>query len=178
MMESINDKTLNAVQIEAGNGSFVHIAVDEDGMAEFSKELAKLTYERRYSERMIVFDEHSSAFKWLMASLLTVNSGALFALVSAETRPSHFYFAVACFWLGLAGALGIAWRSQAVNRQYIQKLAEVEQVYAVTSVYGFIDPVEADAKEKSLNDVTARSPKIFGWLSFTAFSVGLLISIL
>ena len=48
---------------------------DDEEYEDFSPELAKITLERYSTNRAVLVEEHASSYKWILASLLTLNSG-------------------------------------------------------------------------------------------------------
>jgi len=150
---------------------------DDEEYEDFSPELAKITLARHGASRAVLVEEHASSYKWLLASLLTLNSGGLFGVVTAEQPPAQAEVLAVLFWIGIVCALGVAWRGQVVTRKFIAKLSELELIYALASIYGNMQVRKADKVEKELSAMTGWSVKAFGWISVVSFSAALFLAV-
>ncbi|WP_305097066.1 hypothetical protein [Croceibacterium aestuarii] len=128
---------------------------------------------RRTSEaRITLIEEHSAAFRWLMASFLAINGGGLLAISDLEMPTTMFRIAGGAFWLGIICALGLAWRSQVINRQAIQRLSYIELIWATAIAVRDIDPKVAEDAERDFATISPLSARAFSWASVACFSVG------
>lgn len=146
--------------------------------AEDIRKIGDLEYQAANVARTSLMEEHSASFKWLMASLLAINAGGLLALKDAKGPLSAISLASGCcFYLGIAGALMVAWLGQRSARALLEPLSELVGFWKAVSVFGHFE--EADHKailsrvQASVRQ--ARYPAWAGWLSFLSFSIGLLL---
>jgi hypothetical protein len=107
-----------------------------------------------------------------MASFLAINGGGLLAISNLEMSTTMFRIAGGAFWLGIICALGLAWRSQLINRRAIQKLSYIELIWTTAIAVRDIDPKVAEDAEKDLAAISPRSARAFAWASVACFSVG------
>jgi hypothetical protein len=142
---------------------------------DFPKELAANELARTSESRRLIIDEHSASFRWLMASLLAINSGGLFLLKDmAIADPAWQISAAICFYLGIVAALAVAWFGQRSNRRSIQAAVNVESFWAVVSSTGRLDQEAHSELIQSIS--TAAKPgfsRHAGWLSLLFFTGGL-----
>jgi FtsH-binding integral membrane protein len=147
----------------------------QDG-SEFPRQLAEEKLRRASAARATLIDEHSAAFRWLMASLLAINGGGLVALADIELPKNFYVGSGASFWIGIVAALGLGWRSQVINRKAMEKLAVVEQVWTTALALGELNSLVAQTADEGLASVKSTSARVFGWLSVAAFSGGVWIA--
>jgi len=126
--------------------------------------------------RSLAISEHSNTFKWLLASLLTLNSGAGFAIFGIDQIDLlSKLLAGGAFYLGIIGALLIAVFGQRANQKLIQPIVEMQEFWIVTKTTGKID----EDKQKTLAGNVKKASKlglwsrVAGYFSVTMFSVGL-----
>lgn len=143
----------------------------QDG-SEFPRSLAEEKLRRTSAARATLIEEHSAAFRWLMASLLAINGGGLVSIASLELPNEYFLSSGACFWLGIIGALGVGWRSQAINRKAIEKLSEIEQVWTTVLALVELNSLEAQRVDEGLASVKSTSARVFSWMSVGSFTIG------
>jgi hypothetical protein len=138
----------------------------------FPIELAQEKLRRTVEARATLIEEHSAAFRWLMASFLAINGGGLVALTGLEVSKGYFIAAGIAYWFGIICALGLAWRSQVINRTGIQKLAEIELIWKTALTVGELDKEGAEKADDALSKVQSFAARAFGWASVASFSVG------
>jgi hypothetical protein len=132
---------------------------------------------RRTSEaRLILIEEHSAAFKWLVASFLAVNGGGLLALGDLKIDLAQKQLAGSAFWFGIVCALGIAWQSQVIGRKAINKLSESELLWLSAIETGELDVAEGQRLENEFKAISVWPARAFGWASLLAFSVGVFLA--
>ena len=123
-----------------------------------------------------LMEEHSAAFRWIMASLLALNGAGLLALKDVATIHSwQAIIAGLCFYLGCACALMVAVFGQRASQAGIEFLSFLIAFWTTVRVTGEYRKDEHDScltRQQSAIEKSKKSPKI-GWLSFGLFSVGL-----
>ena len=142
-------------------------------MIDFSTDLASHSLVRTSESRRVILEEHSAAFKWLMASFLAINGGGMISLVDMKIGPDWRTAAGVSFWIGIVCALGIAWRGQVQARAGLEKLAKIEAFWATVVASGQLDTEELGSLEREMDSVKPGASRLFGWISLLAFSLGL-----
>jgi hypothetical protein len=144
-------------------------------MTDFPIDLAKAKLSRTTEGRRMLIDEHSSSFKWLMASLLAINAGGMATLSSVDVeRPVHFFLFLAggAFWFGIVASLGFAWRGQQITRRAIKAMSDIELFWTLVAIYGRLDQEKGQSLDDALNQIDTRSAGLFGFFALLAFTVG------
>ncbi|MCR2832684.1 hypothetical protein [Parerythrobacter lacustris] len=143
--------------------------------AEFPEELAKLTYERLGEIRRVLVDEHSASYRWIMASLLAVNSGGVFAVIGTDIAKVAMGLSAAAFWFGILLAFVTAWLGQVQTRKFIQANSKLEEYWAIVAVTGQVDLDKGAKLEEARSAIDSTIPRWTGIGSFVAFSIGFLL---
>ena len=143
---------------------------------ESRKDIARREHESCLSTRASMLEEHSASFRWMMASLLAINAGALTMVKDAFAANAVWAsFAGTSFFVGIACSLLIARFGQKAIQAMIGPLSEAVAFWSIVSVTGeFVQDVH-DAIGVKINTAMAKGkiPSFFGFAAFAAFSVGL-----
>jgi hypothetical protein len=126
----------------------------------------------------VLFDQHSAAYKWLLASLLAINGAGLLALFDASTMPPEFRIAAcALFYVGVISALLMAYLNQFSMLAATAPLSEATAHWIYVSETGETDAAGWAAIEAKLQTHKKKSDKIqiIGWISVIAFSLALTV---
>ncbi len=122
--------------------------------------------------------EHSASFRWLMASLLTLNVGGLVAIINGSGAIGGLeILSLMLFYLGIASALCIAWIGQRFDRAIAAHLSELINNYTYSAITGESMAADIEVERKAMLDSHAKLgawPARFGWISFVLFSAALL----
>ncbi len=125
--------------------------------------------------RRALIDEHSAAFRWLVASLLAVNGGAAIATLSADGVPALAKL-VACssYYVGVVFALLTAWHSQRTVRAMLQPMGKMTGYWIGVAQSGVHYEI---AKQEIDREIAAAMKKsfwtqLFGWCSAASFTIG------
>jgi hypothetical protein len=126
--------------------------------------------------RRRLLEEHSAAFRWLMASFLAINGGGLVFLKDLEIEsPTLRITAATAFYLGIVSALAIAWLGQRSARAAVEPMSKLSVFWAMTAEAGEIDEGELTKLNNEISAVTAKArlAPVAGWASLLSFTVGL-----
>jgi hypothetical protein len=124
-----------------------------------------------------LLEEHSAAYRWLMASLLALNSGGLFAIHKGFSAENLFVFlSSVAFYIGVAAALTVALLGQIAAQKMLPSLSAAGIFWAEVAETGVFTKEEF---ERVMGNVTGaktvgRWAPIAGFVSFIAFSAGLI----
>ena len=150
--------------------------MDIEQQRENNRKIAEINCLAVTSSRNRLLEEHSAAFRWLMASLLAINSAGLLVLKDELGSMSVWtVLAGISFYLGIVSALAIAWFAQRVViaslPSYMEQIAFWSAVYGTgdydTELHQEILKKPKDAVEKSkIAPLAAR-------VSLLAFTIGL-----
>jgi hypothetical protein len=138
------------------------------------KEIAKLRHDALIATQAKLLDEHSASYRWLMASLLAINIGALAMIKEAIVlNPARGIASVVFFCVGIGFALLIAVLGQKANQKMLKPISEAVELWGIISITGqYVDEVE----KRISNEINSASrqpwPRRFGVLSFVAFLCG------
>ena len=124
-----------------------------------------------------VIEEHAAAYRWLLASLLAVNGGAI--LFTKEHLDSAAgLFAGAIFVLGIMFALVTGWLGQRANGALVAPLREMSAFWISTVESGDFDKklYEEIAQKEKVALKTASRTQVCGWISAIAFLVGVVVA--
>jgi len=127
------------------------------------------------SSRQALLEEHSASFKWLMASMLALNSGGLFALSDmADIEGAHRAASAIMFVIGILCALAIAWLGQISARKMLEPLSEMTSFWIVAAASGQFNEDEHSRIGSEIQSVIDKSKKAryCGWVSVVAFVLG------
>lgn len=145
----------------------------ENELQEFPSELAKLNYERLLHARSSLIEEHSANYRWLLASLLVLNSGGLFGILDKRFDEAYLLASAIAFWAGIALALLTGWLGQVQTRRFVKANAQIEEQWAIAASTGFIDAEKVQTLESEQKSIGTTAPRWVGVASFVAFSIGL-----
>ena len=126
-----------------------------------------------------LLDENSSAFRWILASLLTINGGAAIGSISTEfvTIQGKFCGGVA-FSSGIFFALMLAYVTTFSVKATTQPLVALIDLWTTAAITGEVDPSDLEAKQAEVRSSVkpwSLISHLFGWLSFFSFAIGLAI---
>ena len=131
------------------------------------------------SSRMLM-EEHSATFKWLMASLLALNSGGLFLIKDFFSNDHYFsVLAALAFFIGIFLSLMIAFVGQKSHQKMlppVNKLAIYWRSVALTGEKNE-DLKSRITKEMDEATVLGRWPSRIGFGSFFFFGLGLALAV-
>lgn len=134
--------------------------------------------ERTAEARRTLLEEHSAAFRWLLASLLAVNGGAvLFSKEAIASGDTHALTSGGIFLLGIVAALMAGWLSQRANRGLIEPLAKVTTFWFQVLEADEFDEAEFNKLTNVMEDAmkAGRPTQICGWISALAFVIGAVV---
>lgn len=128
--------------------------------------------------RQLLMEQHSHSFRWLMASLLVINSGAVVASLNSDAiEPVTKVTAGAIFAVGISLALMVAYSSQKLTN-FVTPVVQERIGYWL----GVLEDGELDQEADEELAGKARKvlrfrfvPEFFGWLSLVAFFLGLAV---
>ncbi|MFM2410294.1 MAG: hypothetical protein RL481_1122 [Pseudomonadota bacterium] len=139
--------------------------------------IASLELEKLESTRGRIMEQHASAHKWLMASLLALNGAGLLAVKDVASRFEMIpYVAALFFYLGCAAAMYVAVLGQRASQVGLEFLSRAITFWTVVKVSGEFN---AEAQQEMMgdqNDLAVASklaPKVARF-SFGFFSAGLI----
>lgn len=133
-------------------------------------ELASATHSRN-----VLLEAHQDTYKWLLASLLAINSGGLLALLNIDTLHGHYKLFVAlAFYAGIMASLLSSYLSQRASRQLLPPLGEAMGYWISVANDGQHIPQVWDNINLRIQGAVkeARPTQIAGWVSALCFSVG------
>ncbi len=150
----------------------------EPAQMDVVRRLAAFELERTSDSRRALIEEHSAAFRWLIASLLAVNGGAVLSTKELIINGNDTaLFAAGSFVMGVLSALLAGWLSQKANRSLLKPLAESSSFW--------IEVIETgDLNERRLSkiledtEIAVRSAwptQLSGWLSAFGFLIGMVL---
>lgn len=158
-------------------GSVEPITTDPDRLARV-KAIAAAEVASFTTAKQTILEEHSASFKWLMASMLAINSCGLIKVSDLNSlQAMHQLAASIAFLVGILAALAIAWLGQIASRRMIEPLALAIAFWTITSATGEFDEEEHSeiiAKIQASVKSGNRS-RWAGWLSTIAFSAGVIL---
>lgn len=147
---------------------------EDSDLIPFPKELAAIGLTRTSDARKFLIEQHSSSFRWLNASFLALNSGGLFLLKDMQPYSGSWAVAGVSFYLGIAFALAVGWINQERNTANSPQIAILESFWATVTATGLYSLKEHARITDDKKIVGARPGRWFAWLSFIAFTTGLL----
>jgi Ni,Fe-hydrogenase I cytochrome b subunit len=127
----------------------------------------------------IIVEEHSSSFRWLIASFFAVNGGGVIAVAGQSNMPRVYSVAAGfLFCIGILLALLCAWLSQRANRAMLRPVSEVLSFWLSVAHFGELDQeglIEIEQKMTKAMKVS-RPTQFSGWFSVAAFSLGMCVA--
>lgn len=123
-----------------------------------------------------LLEEHSAAFRWLMASFLAINAGGLIVLKDFDVASWPLRIvAAAAFYIGAVSALAIAWLGQRSARAAIEPMSKLSVFWSITAEAGEIDQDQLAQLNEDVSGVTSKAKlaPYAGWVSLLAFTIGL-----
>jgi hypothetical protein len=147
----------------------------DDEYLQAMRRAAEIEIETLGEFRAASIEQHASAFKWLLASLLAINAGAAATIANSSTlAPSAKVYVCGFFIFGVGAALFSSFLSQRANIQVLKPVQKQIGYWVGVSVTG-----EQDAETaQQLADEYARSMRWawlvpgFGWVASLAFLLG------
>ncbi|MBO6766989.1 MAG: hypothetical protein JJ901_01640 [Erythrobacter sp.] len=140
------------------------------------KEFARLQYDLAMSTKKISQEEFSHAARWIMASVLAINSGGLIAaLGAAQSLDARMGFSIAAFYLGVLTAMTMGWMAITNNQRSFPYHSRWAGVWQLAAVNGELDEEEMKAAHAAMIKFSGSlfPYQRLGWVSFALFSVGL-----
>ncbi|QUT07081.1 hypothetical protein KFK14_06565 [Sphingobium phenoxybenzoativorans] len=135
-------------------------------------ELASATH-----SRTVLLEAHQDAYKWLLASLLAINSAGIFTLLSFQLISIRARVIIAIlFYLGIMAALLSSYLSQRANRALIGPLGELMGYWITVAHDGELLPEAFEAINQKIQSAVqqARPTQVAGWASAVFFSLGVI----
>lgn len=148
---------------------------DEELSQRVIRRIAELELTSTAQSRVTVLEEHSAAFRWLLASMLVVNGGAIATSVQAGYfRDWLSLLSGSVFVFGVLGALLSAWFSQRANRAMLEPLATITVYWLGVAETGTADEDELKTILEKVETATKKAlpTQICGWLSSICFLIG------
>jgi hypothetical protein len=143
---------------------------------EAAKRIAEIQLESTVATKNSLLDEHSASFRWLMASLLAINGTGLISMKDVMGSGGIWTVsAIGSFYIGLCAALSVAWLSQRSVQAMIAPLSDLVAHWTMAAATGGFS-VESHRQIVARFDEAQRSmkkPRIAGFISISAFTVGL-----
>lgn len=148
--------------------------VEKSGDLDELRESAQHEIDSLIQLRTLLLEQHTHSFKWLNASLLAMNGGALVAILNSEKLQPNIFPATFCFLSGIVLSLLIGVAAQKIS---IQSLKPYQRMI------GYWISVKSDGKrisafEDQLGDELVEANKYgwivpaVGWLSGVSFLLG------
>jgi hypothetical protein len=151
--------------------------MDIEETRENNKKFGEKQHAAVTSSQNRLLEEHSAAFRWLMASLLAINSAGLLVLKDGLGSMSVWKaLAGVSFYAGIVSAFAIAWFAQQVVRASLPLYSKQIAFWATVHVTGEFDPETHAQVIQEPTDVYEKSkmaPRA-GWISLAAFTIGLI----
>lgn len=149
--------------------------------ADAVRRIAQHELENATESRRTLIEEHSAAFRWLLASLLAVNGGGVLVLKDLlRFSLANAVIAASFFLGGIMFALLTGWFSQRANRAMIQPLSEMIAFWITCAETNEFDEGTFKQVSETLTPALkkARPTQICGWLSAMSFLAGSSIMLL
>ena len=126
--------------------------------------------------RRMGFEAYVSVGKWMLATLLALNSGGLIAVLNAEELGSRFASAV-CFYIGIMIALGLGWHTQWNLKRSFEALKHYELFLRHVQATGKLDQELGDALSESIHSQGRWTRRALHAGCVISFSAGLFAAI-
>jgi hypothetical protein len=142
------------------------------------KAMARHSVESATDGRKRILEEHSAAFRWLMASFLAVNGAGLIYLKDAEfVTPGWVLYPAIAFYVGVVSAFAIAWLGQRAAGRSAEVMSELGVFWAMVAHTGEFHEEEFKRLSVRAQRAVARTKfaPLAGWLSLLSFSAGLIL---
>ncbi|QKG70560.1 hypothetical protein [Erythrobacter mangrovi] len=142
-----------------------------------NKQLALLQREVAMGTKKVVMDEMSHAARWIMASVLAINSGGLIAAINRiEALGFWSTMAVIAFYAGVALALKMGWRQISLNQRMLAPHSRFIAVWESAAIDGQIDGRKLEEVRDEIIAVGTQgiAASTLGRWSFALFTLGLL----
>jgi hypothetical protein len=145
---------------------------------ELNKRLASLQREVAIDTKRIAIDEMSHAARWVMASVLAINSGGLIAAISkVDTLELSGVGAVVAFYVGVMIALVMGWSQVSRNQRLLPIHSKMIVFWETASLDGELSDIKK--LEEIRDELIFEAQKGYfssslGRWSFVFFSLGLL----
>ena len=146
---------------------------------EKNRQLARMQRETAITSKKMATDEIFHASRWIMASVLAINTGGLIACLGKIGYLSGAMLAaIAAFYVGLALAMIAGWSLIGVSQRSLPFHSRLISVWEETVIEGDLsNPDINKASEEFVAFAQKESglPSTFNKLSFAAFSIGLIL---
>lgn len=152
---------------------------DRETTSDDIRRLAEINLNVIISMQGRLLDENSAAFRWIFASLLSINGGAAIGSISSEfvTLDGKVCGGIA-FSCGIFFALMLAYITTFSVKAAMQPLVDLIDFWAAAVLTGKADHGDLEDKQKavrfSVKPWTFFS-HLFGWLSLLSFVAGVVI---
>jgi hypothetical protein len=125
--------------------------------------------------RKVAIDQHATAFRWLLASLLAVNGGGAIAVIGADGITNYWkVFACSSFSAGIVLSLFSAFLSQRFNMKGLPSLSRQMGYWLAVSHDGEFEPEIQKKFEDEFKEAIKHGwivPTV-GWMAAVAFIIG------
>ena len=144
--------------------------------AELIRQVARAEIQVLDEIRAATLEQHTDMFKWLVASLLTINGAAAVAIINAhELSAIHRVWAGAAFVAGIFFAMFVAVVAQILSAKYLNPLQKLKAYWLTAEIDGTRD----ERLENGLQGDLIKSIELgwivptLGWISGLFFALGL-----
>jgi hypothetical protein len=151
----------------------------DDSISAWTRADAIENIENLKGMRTLAWDEFNHSFRWLMASLLAINGGALLAMLDHSSLGlSHRVSSGCAFVFGIIMALLVAVFGQHSTIRSLPSLQKMIGYWMTVAVDGLRDEkIENDLDNELKASVKlGLGSRVSGWLSAIAFLIGIGIS--
>jgi hypothetical protein len=142
---------------------------------EENKRHAAFERETAIATKRMSMDEIAISFRWIMASLLAINSAGLaVAINGANLFDAWRILALAFLVLGVVFSLQVGWSLLAAHSLMLKPMGDLVVFWTMAAIDGQIDFDEHKDLAKSAASAAPKyhMPRNFAYLSLLAFAVG------
>ena len=144
---------------------------------EKNKKLASFQREVAIATKKIVMDEMSHASRWIMASVLAINSGGLIASISkVSSLEGWATSAFVAFYCGVFLALSMGWTSMSLSQRLLSPNSKLIVFWEMAAIDGDFEAQELEVFRDELLAAGSKTIMLrtIGYWSFVLFTAGLL----
>ena len=152
--------------------------MEGDEEVKLFRRLAEIEIEGGLNTRGLILEEHSAAFRWLLASLFAANGGAAVAVLNSnDVLPHGKQISLAFFLAGVLLSLLTAYFSQRAGRAMLPPMNALIGYWIGVSHSGSFDKAKLDQYEADLVGVAgkARVTQVSGWIAAACFLIGSIV---